>query len=179
VSFRAFWDSKLTPLWTRFFEQNFRILIIKLYKYTCWASDRNAPFPLGYRNMHDLAGGRLESPSILTKKNFWPGHWGVASWAPLVYASAYLYLVSFLRILALISQNFESSRDHEYIRVLRNFNMHMAIFITNHDQPVFLFWSVFLCFNVGQVLESCTFLSNCNVICFVSFICRPTFSTNK
>ena len=42
---------------------------------------------------------------------------------------------------------------------------------------VFLFWSVFLCFNVGQVLESCTFLSNCNVICFVSFIC--TFSTNK
>jgi len=27
VSFRAFWASKLTPLWTRFFEQNFRILI--------------------------------------------------------------------------------------------------------------------------------------------------------
>ena len=23
----------------------------------------------------------------------------------------------------------------------------------------------------GQVLESCTFLSNCNVICFVCFIC--------
>ena len=40
-------------------------------------------------------------------------------------------------------------------------------------------FSVFLCFNVGQVLESCrpTFLSNCNVICFVSFIC--TFSTNN
>ena len=36
---------------------------------------------------------------------------------------------------------------------------------------VFLFLSVFLCFNVGQVLESCTFLSNCNVICFVCFIC--------
>ena len=34
-----------------------------------------------------------------------------------------------------------------------------------------LFLSVLLCFNVGQVLESCTFLSNCNVICFVSFIC--------
>ena len=26
-----------------------------------------------------------------------------------------------------------------------------------------------MCFNVGQVLESCTFLSNCNVICFVFF----------
>jgi len=36
---------------------------------------------------------------------------------------------------------------------------------------VLLFLSVLLCFNVGQVLESCTFLSNCNVICFVSFIC--------
>ena len=36
---------------------------------------------------------------------------------------------------------------------------------------VFLFLSVFLCFNVGQVLESCIFLSNCNVICFVCFIC--------
>ena len=43
--------------------------------------------------------------------------------------------------------------------------------ITHVFVCLFLFLSVFLCFNVGQMLESCTFLSNCNVICFVSFIC--------
>ena len=50
----------------------------RLYKYTCWTSDRNTPFPLGYRNMHDrikLEGGLgpsliVQSPSILTKKIF-------------------------------------------------------------------------------------------------------------
>ena len=31
MSFRAFWASKLTPLWTRFFEQNFRISIKRLH----------------------------------------------------------------------------------------------------------------------------------------------------
>ena len=76
--FRAFRASKFTPLWTRFFEQNFRISN-RLYKYTCWASDRNAPFPfsLPKHARPDLAGGRLESPSVLTKK-FCP-----APWAPL------------------------------------------------------------------------------------------------
>ena len=48
------------------------------------------PLPVGL-SQHarpDLAGGRLESLAILTKKNFCPatgGGW--ASWAPLVYAS--------------------------------------------------------------------------------------------
>ena len=82
MSFRAFWASKLTPLWTRFFEQNFRISIksaIQVYMLGIWVK---YPLPVGlsWHARPDLAGGRLESPSILTKKNFWPGHWG-GGWA--------------------------------------------------------------------------------------------------
>jgi len=33
MSYRAFWASKLTPLWTRFFEQNFRISITSIHVY--------------------------------------------------------------------------------------------------------------------------------------------------
>jgi len=36
-----------------FLSKTLEFQLNRLYKYTCWASDRNAPFPLGYRNMHD------------------------------------------------------------------------------------------------------------------------------
>ena len=61
MSFRAFWASKLTPFEPGFLSKTFEFQLNRLYKYTCWTSDRNAPFPLGYRNMHDrisLHGGR-------------------------------------------------------------------------------------------------------------------------
>ena len=33
--------------------KTFEFQLNRLYKCTCWTSDRNTPFPLGYRNMDD------------------------------------------------------------------------------------------------------------------------------
>ena len=68
-----------------FLSKTFEFQLNRLYKYTCWTSDRHTRFLLGYRNMHDRNQLKLESHSILTKKIFLSGHW--RGWAPLVYAS--------------------------------------------------------------------------------------------
>ena len=64
-----------------FLSKTFEFQLNRLYKYTCWTSDRHTRFLLGYRNMHDRNQLKLESHSILTKKIFLPGHW--RGWAPL------------------------------------------------------------------------------------------------
>jgi len=49
-----------------FLSKTFKFQLNRLYKYTCWTSDRNTPFPLGYRNMHGrilLEGGL--GPSVI------------------------------------------------------------------------------------------------------------------
>ena len=55
-----------------FFSKTFEFQLNRLYKYTCWTSDRHTRFLLGYRNMHDRNQLKLESHSILTKKSFCP-----------------------------------------------------------------------------------------------------------
>jgi len=52
-----------------FLSKTFEFQLNSLYKYTCWTSDRHTRFLLGYRNMHDRNQLKLESHSILTKKN--------------------------------------------------------------------------------------------------------------
>ena len=64
MSFRAFWASKLTPLWTRFFlRKTVEFQLNRLHKYML-ASDRNTPF-----------------------LSFLPGHSGGGGLGPLVYVS--------------------------------------------------------------------------------------------
>jgi len=52
--FQSILGLKINTFVNQFFlSKTFEFQLNRLYKYTCWASDRNAPFPLGYRNMHD------------------------------------------------------------------------------------------------------------------------------
>ena len=70
-----------------FLSKTFEFQLNRLYKYTCWTSDRHTRFLLGYRNMHDRNQLKLESHSILTKKSFCPAIGGAGppclrQWGP-------------------------------------------------------------------------------------------------